>query len=94
MNKNNKKSEMRKALEDEFKHVEFPVSGKMSLASDLPSGPGTTFETDHISVSAMELATKAGSDLDFPYEDIEDLLDDSIGALEDEGFFEEDDYME
>jgi hypothetical protein len=42
----------------------------------------------------MELATKAGSDLDFPYEDIEDLLDDSIGALEDEGFFEEDDYME
>jgi len=50
---------MRKALEDEFKHVEFPVSGKMSLASDLPSGPGTTFETDHISVSAMELATKS-----------------------------------
>lgn len=90
----NQKEELRKILEEEFEAVEFPVSGKMALASELPSGPGTKFETEDMSVTAMELASIAGFKLDFPYEDVESLLDDSIGALEDEGFFEEDDYME
>lgn len=88
------KKEMREALKAEFDEVNFPVSGKMNLASELPNGPSTKFETENISVSAMELATKVNAELDFPYDNVTDLLDDSIGALENEGFFEEDDYME
>jgi len=88
------KKELRKVLEDELSEVDFPVSGKMTLAMQLSSGPSTTFKTENFSISAMELATMANSELEFPYDDVDELLDDSIGALEDEGFFEEDDYME
>lgn len=88
------KKELRKVFEDKLSEVDFPVSSKMTLAMQLSSGPSTTFEIDNLSISAMELATIASSELEFPYNDVDELVDDSIGALENEGFFEEDDYME
>ena len=89
MTKESLKEEMREVLKEEFSAVEFPVSNKLVMASNLSSGPGTKFETENISVSAMELATIAGKELDFPYDSVEDLLDDSISILDNKDFFED-----
>jgi hypothetical protein len=51
----------------------------------LPQGPGTTFESGEFSMTAMELNTKGGGSQDFPYEDVESLVDDIMEGLEDEG---------
>lgn len=83
------KEDMRKVISDELDNVDFPVKNKMTLASKLPSGPGTVFKTENITVSAMELATYTSSELDFPYEDEDELVKDSINALDGDGFFEE-----
>ena len=68
-----------------FEDAEYPVTGQMDLVPALPKGPRTTFEAGDHRFSVMELATKLGSHADFPYEDVETLVDDIMAALRAEG---------
>ncbi|MFW5921891.1 MAG: MTH865 family protein [Halodesulfurarchaeum sp.] len=68
-----------------FEDAEYPVTGQMDLVPALPNGPRTTFEAGEKSFSVMELASKLGSHADFPYEDVESLVDDIMAALREQG---------
>ncbi|MDZ7850883.1 MAG: MTH865 family protein [Halodesulfurarchaeum sp.] len=68
-----------------FEDAEYPVTGQMDLVPALPKGPRTTFEAGERSFSVMELATKLGAHADFPYDDVDSLVDDIMAALREEG---------
>lgn len=78
-------AELRKELEDAFSGADFPVNNQMDLVPALPNGPATKFETDDVSFTAMELATKLSSSAEFPYDGVESLVDDVITGLKDAG---------
>jgi hypothetical protein len=78
-------AELRKELEDAFAGADFPVNNQMDLVPALPNGPSTKFETDDVSFTAMELATKLSGHAEFPYNDVETLVDDVIKGLKDAG---------
>jgi hypothetical protein len=79
------RAELREQFVEAFGGADFPVSNQMDLVPALPNGPGTKFEAGDVSVTAMELAAKLGSHQDFPYDDIESLVDDVMAGLEEEG---------
>ena len=74
-------AELREQFTEAFGNAEFPVTTQMDLVPALPNGPGTTFSAGDRTLSAMELASKLGGHQDFPYEDIETLVDDAIAGL-------------
>jgi hypothetical protein len=78
-------SELRAEFIAAFEDAEYPVSGQMDLVPALPKGPRTKFEAGDLSFSVMELASKLGSHANFPYEDVESLVDDIMDALRAEG---------
>ena len=78
-------AELRKQFTDAFEGAEFPVTSQMDLVPTLPNGPRTTFTAGDRTLSAMELATKIGGHQDFPYENVESLVDDVIKGLKAEG---------
>jgi hypothetical protein len=78
-------AELRKELEEAFSGADFPVNNQMDLVPALPNGPSTKFETDDVSFTAMELATKLSGHAEFPYDDVESLVDDVIKGLKDAG---------
>lgn len=78
-------AELREQFTEAFEGANYPVSNQMDLVPALPDGPRTTFEAGDVSFTAMELATKLGSDQDFPYEDVGDLVDEIIEGLQDRG---------
>lgn len=78
-------SELREEFIAAFEDAEYPVSGQMDLVPALPKGPRTKFEAGDLSFSVMELASKLGSHANFPYEDVESLVDDIMDALRAEG---------
>jgi hypothetical protein len=77
--------DLREQFTEAFEGADYPVSNQMDLVPALPNGPSTKFEADDVSMTAMELATKLGSEADFPYDDVETLVEDIITALKDEG---------
>lgn len=77
--------DLREEFIDAFEDAEYPVSGQMDLVPALPKGPRTKFEAGDLSFSVMELATKLGSHTDFPYEEVDSLVDDIMTALREEG---------
>lgn len=80
--------EMRAELKRKFEDAGFPVSNQIDLARALDGGPNTTFSAGGIEVTAMELATRGRTHLDFPYETLDAFLDDAIHAMDTEGYFE------
>ncbi len=74
-------AELREQFTEAFGDAEFPVTTQMDLVPALPNGPGTTFSAGDRTLSAMELASKLGGHQNFPYEDIEALVDDAIAGL-------------
>ncbi|MFB6069892.1 MAG: MTH865 family protein [Halanaeroarchaeum sp.] len=78
------KDDLRDQLFEAFEGADYPVNNQMDLVPALPDGPSTKFEAGDVSLTAMELATKLGNHANFPYEDVESLVDDVIAALEDE----------
>ncbi len=72
--------DLRKQLVAAFEDAEYPVSGPMDLLPALPRGPMTTFESGEFSMTAMEMHTKLSGE--FPYEDVEALVDDLIAELQ------------
>jgi hypothetical protein len=75
-------SELREQLTEAFEGADYPVSNPMELVPALPNGPATRFEAGDVSFTAMELATKLSDIQDFPYDDVDDLVDDVIVGLE------------
>ncbi len=76
--------EIRDQMIEAFEGAEYPVSSPMDLVPALPDGPGTKFESGEFSMTAMELNTKTSGG-DFPYDDVEPLVDDIIDDLKDQG---------
>ncbi len=78
-------AELREQFTEAFEGADFPVSNQMDLVPALPNGPGTKFEAGDVSFTAMEMAAKLGSHQEFPYENVEDLVDNVIEGLKAEG---------
>ncbi|PSP99686.1 hypothetical protein BRC89_03485 [Halobacteriales archaeon QS_4_70_19] len=80
------KEDLRQQFRDAFEGADYPVNSPMDLVPALPNGPGTTFESGDFSMTAMELNTKGGGNQEFPYENVDDLVDDIMEGLEDQGY--------
>jgi hypothetical protein len=78
-------AELREQFTEAFEGADYPVSNQMDLVPALPSGPGTTFEAGDVSLTAMEMAAKLGDEQEFPYDDVETLVDDVIDGLQSQG---------
>lgn len=78
-------AEIREQLTEAFSGADYPVSNQMELVPALPNGPGTRFEADDVSFTAMELATKLSGHSEFPYDDVDSLVDDVIEGLKAQG---------
>jgi hypothetical protein len=79
------KDELRQQMIEAFEDADYPVSSGMDLLPALPNGPATEFSSGDFSISVMELQNAGGED-DFPYESAEEIADDIIEGLEDEGY--------
>ena len=79
------RAELREQFIDAFGDADYPVDNQMDLVPALPNGPATKFEAGDVSLTAMELAAKLGSEQDFPYEDVETFVDDILDGLEAKG---------
>ncbi|WP_053947639.1 MTH865 family protein [Halolamina sediminis] len=77
--------ELRAQLTDAFEGADFPVDSQMDLVPALPEGPSTRFEAGDVSFTAMELAAKLGGQQEFPYSDVDSLVEDVLEGLEAEG---------
>ena len=76
-------AELREQFIEAFEGADYPVSNPMDLVPALPNGPGTRFEAGDVSFTAMELSTKMSDSQDFPYDDVETLVDDLMEGLKD-----------
>ncbi|ESP88972.1 MTH865 family protein [Candidatus Halobonum tyrrellensis] len=74
-------ADLRAQFTEAFSAADYPVTSQMDLVPALPNGPGTRFEAGDTSFTAMEMAAKLGSHQEFPYEDVESLVDDVIAGL-------------
>lgn len=81
-------AELREQLIAAFESANYPVNGQMDLVPALPDGPGTKFQAGETTVTAMEMAARLGDHQDFPYDDVETLVDDAIAGLKAEGILE------
>jgi len=77
--------DLREQLTDAFEGADYPVSSPMDLVPALPQGPGTKFEAGDVSITAMELSTKLGGEQEFPYDDVEGLVEDVLEGLQNQG---------
>ena len=77
------KSELREQFTEAFQDADYPVTNPMDLVPALPRGPSTKFESGEFSMTAMELNTKL--DGEFPYESVEEFVDDVMASLESQG---------
>jgi hypothetical protein len=80
-------AELREQFTEAFEGADYPVSNQMDLVPALPQGPGTKFEAGDVSLTAMEMAAKLGDEQEFPYDDVETLVDDIIEGLQNQGVF-------
>lgn len=76
-------AELREELTEAFSGADYPVQNQMGLVPALPNGPATKFEAGDKTWTAMELASKLSSHANFPYENVDDLVDDVIAGLKD-----------
>ncbi|MDG5776685.1 MTH865 family protein [Haloarculaceae archaeon H-GB2-1] len=79
------RSELHQQMTEAFEGADYPVSSPMDLVPALPDGPSTKFESGDFSMTAMELNTKISGG-DFPYDDVESLVDDLLDELEAKDF--------
>ncbi|MEZ3144669.1 MTH865 family protein [Halobaculum sp. MBLA0143] len=84
---NDVEAELREQFTEAFEGADYPVSNQMDLVPALPNGPGTKFEAGDVSLTAMEMAAKLGDEQEFPYDDVETLVDDILEGLQSQGVF-------
>ena len=80
------REEVRQQFVDAFEGADYPVNSPMDLVPALPNGPGTTFQVGDEEITAMELNQRSGGEQEFPYEDVDSLVDDIMEGLEEEGY--------
>jgi hypothetical protein len=73
--------ELREQFTRAFEGADYPVTNQMDLVPALPDGIGTRFEAGDFSMTAMELGTKLSDIQQFPYDDVESLVDDLLTGL-------------
>lgn len=78
-------AELREEFTRAFEGADYPVENQMDLVPALPDGPGTRFEAGDFSMSAMELGMKLSDHQDFPYASVDELVDDLMDGVEEEG---------
>lgn len=78
-------AELRRQFRAAFEDADYPVRNQMELLPALPEGASTTFEAGEVRVTAMELASRTSGHQDFPYEDVDSLVDDIVEGLRAEG---------
>lgn len=78
-------AELRSQLREAFGGADYPVSNQMSLVPALPNGVSTRFEAGEVSITAMELSSRLSDHQEFPYQDVDTLVDDVIEGLKAEG---------
>lgn len=76
-------AELRAQFKRAFEGADYPVDDPMDLVPALPDGPTTRFEAGDFSMTAMELSMRLSDVQDFPYGDVEDLVEDLLGGLRD-----------
>ncbi|RJX51954.1 MTH865 family protein [Halonotius pteroides] len=74
-------AELREQFTEAFTGADYPITGQMDLVPALPNGPRTTFTAGERTLTAMELASDLSGHQEFPYEDVESLVDDAIAGL-------------
>lgn len=78
-----------RALRSQFTSVfgdaSFPLTDPLDLIPLLPDGPSTTFDADGVTVEAIELGMTYGKYQQYPYDSVENLVDDLIAGLKAEG---------
>ena len=77
--------DLREQFTRAFEGADYPVSNQMDLVPALPDGIGTRFEAGDFSMTAMELGTKMSDVQEFPYDDVESLVDDLIEGINEKG---------
>ena len=77
------KEDLRQQFVEAFEGANYPINSPMDLVPALPDGPGTNFESEEFSMTAMELNTKL-SGAEFPYEDVDSFVDDVMDGLEEQ----------
>ena len=80
------RDDLREQFTEAFEGADYPVNSPMDLVPALPNGPGTRFESGDFSMTAMELNTKAGGEQEFPYESVDELVDDIMDGLEEQDY--------
>lgn len=80
--------QLRAELREVFGRAEYPVEEPMELVPALPDGPGTTFEAGDVSVGVMELGGAYAEYQEYPYETVDDLVDDLMAGFRAEGLFD------
>ena len=75
----------REQFHEIFGKASYPVESPFDLIPHLPKGPFTSFESGSIEIPAIDLGMVYGEYQEYPYETVEDLVDDLIMALEKEG---------
>ena len=78
--------ELREQLTEAFEGADYPVTSPMDLVPALPNGPATKFESGDFSMTAMELNSQSQGAGDFPYESVDEIVDDIIEGLKEEGY--------
>mgnify|MGYP000114246311 FL=1 len=74
-------AELREQFTEAFEGADYPINNPMDLVPALPDGPGTRFEAGDVEFTAMELSTKLSDAQDFPYESVDELVDDLLEGL-------------
>ena len=81
-----KLDELRRQFREAFQGANYPVNNPMDLLPALPNGPATTFESGDFSMSVMEMQNIDVGDVDtdpnFPYENVDALVDDLMEGVE------------
>ncbi|WP_435335507.1 MTH865 family protein [Haloarchaeobius sp. TZWWS8] len=73
--------EVREQLHAMLAPATYPVADPFELVPTLPDGPTTRVTVGSARYTAMELAVRLASHQSFPYESVDELVDDVIAAM-------------
>lgn len=76
--------EFRRQFREVFGKADFPLSSPFKLIP-LLEGPFHYFEAGGVEIPAIDLGMVYGDYQDWPYEDVDSLVDDLISGLKEEG---------
>jgi len=78
-------AELRAQLTDVLGRAEYPVADPLTLIPVLPEGARTTFEAGDVVVPAIDLGLRYGTYQEYPYANVEALVEDVLRGMRAEG---------